>query len=85
MDKISGNILELVDSNKIFEMMNDGYSYMKREHVAGRLSTLGQTKKLQFNEPRNLLRPSLESVELVPKLQLPKAMRRVATTLGMMK
>ncbi len=39
MDSISNNILESIDSEKIKNMVNKGYSYMKQQHSLGNLPT----------------------------------------------
>ena len=83
MKKISGNILELVDAKKIFEMMDDGYNYMQREHEAGNLSSLELKTENYKNEEQNLLDSSAQMLSLVPKI--PKALRRAVTSLRMIK
>lgn len=37
MQSISGNMLGLVSPERVSEMMDDGYNFMKREHYSGRL------------------------------------------------
>jgi hypothetical protein len=37
MQSISGNMLGLVSPDRVSEMMDDGYNFMKREHYNGRL------------------------------------------------
>ena len=37
MQSVSGNMLGLVSPERVSDMMEDGYNFMKREHYAGRL------------------------------------------------
>lgn len=47
MERISGNILELITPQRLLEMVDEGYNYMKREHYYGRLP-MARLKKPNF-------------------------------------
>ena len=47
MQAISGNILELVTPQRVLEMIDEGYNFMKREHYYGRLP-MARFKKPNF-------------------------------------
>ena len=47
MQSISGNILELVTPQRVLEMIDEGYNFMKREHYYGRLP-MARFKKPNF-------------------------------------
>jgi hypothetical protein len=65
MQRISGNILELVTPQRVLEMIDEGYNYMKREHYYGRLP-MARFKKPNFVYKSDLVSSVMATMQFSP-------------------